>query len=85
MNNPYLLLKNAPLNQLLEVKNIMNCDQHGLLQHGITPGEKLRIISNYAFQPMLIEVRNAFIALDNVYAVNILVEKLQPIDREHKE
>lgn len=77
MSLGYLLLKNAPLNTVLEVKNVINCDNHLLLQHGIIPGEKLRIISNYSLQPMLIEVRNAFIALDNVYAISILVENIQ--------
>lgn len=68
-----MLLSEAPKNVIMKIKEIMDMNSL-LMQHGITPGENLRVITNYSTQPMLIEVRNCFIALDHYYAKKILVE-----------
>ena len=45
-----------------------------LLLHGLIPGQNIRVISNHSGQPMLIEVRNAYLALDPIHAIKINVE-----------
>lgn len=75
MENLSILLLNAPVNKDLEIKEVLS-GNNLLMQHGITPGEKIKIISKYSLQPLLLEVRDSFIALDHHYAHGILVEVL---------
>ncbi len=68
-----MLLCDAPRNTAVFVKEV-NDENNYLMQHGITPGESLRVLSNYSTQPMLIKIRNSYIALDAFYTKYITVE-----------
>jgi Fe2+ transport system protein FeoA len=69
-----MLLSNTPSNTLVIITEVSNNKNSHLLQHGITPGQNIRVISNYPSQPMLIEVRNTYLALDAFYTNHIKVE-----------
>ena len=75
MNSPLLNLCSAPSNTDLIVHQILEENIPVLWQHGVLPGERIKIISKNAFQPILVEVRNVLIAMDRLYAKNIVVEK----------
>lgn len=76
MCSDIIRLSSAPKNTELLVTEIITKD-NVLLQHGIFPGESLKILSKHSMQPFLIEVRNSLIALDNVYANDIVVQNKQ--------
>lgn len=68
-----MLLSEAPRNASVLIKEV-NDKNNYLMQHGLTPGESLRVLSNYPTQPMLIHIRNGYMAIDSFYAQYITVE-----------
>ena len=68
----------APLNEKLLIEKVNEKYQKELKPHGIFPGEIIKVLSNSPWQPLRIQVRNCFMALDKEMAPHITVQVKKP-------
>jgi hypothetical protein len=63
----------APINRSLVIVSVRDTPVPFLF-HGLVQGEILRVLSNFKSQPLRIEIRNTFLAIDRHLANFIMVE-----------